>query len=911
VAKFTSWFRQRTDRLSNGTKNKASSQSDKSVGKNSESITQDALPTELVGAGKNEDSQSIARKLSPPVHWVEAERTQSTTESSPTTLGGKTQQFFGEAQKVTAKVFDKLPGKGKPLYRRYWFWATLGLSGGIIAVSYGVSSIDKTLPSRDQLNAASRERTLTIKAGDGKILYQQGEATREKLNIEEIPDQLQKAFIASEDRRFAQHSGIDIQGILRAVTNNLRSRGVVEGGSTITQQLARILFLNRNKTVNRKLQEVRLAQKLEQELTKDQILERYLNLVYLGSGAYGVADAAWVYFSKPVSELSLGEIATIAGLAPAPNVFSPAENPQAAKQRRNLVLQRMLEDGFITAAEKQQAASEPLTVKVSLPKRLQIEAPYFITFIQKELPKYIEKDILEGGGLVVETTLNPTWQKKAEAAVDKTLRNEGRWQRFKQAAMVAIDPRNGEIKAMVGGKDFGQNKFNRVTQAQRQPGSTFKGFVYAAAVASGNNPLDGYLDSPIVVDGYEPKNYDEGFRGWISMRDALTKSINIVAVRVLMKVGYQPTIDLAKKMGIKSEIKPVISMALGSNEVNLLELTSAYGTFANKGMHVEPHGITRVLNRNGEVVWSSNFQGKRALDADSAAITTWMLQNVVTSGTATRAQIGRPVAGKTGTTDEARDLWFIGFIPQLVTGVWLGNDNNQPTYGDSTTAAYTWRQFMKEATDGMPVEKFPERPKLTGRKGSIKAQPIKPRRLVNKVVPEKQDDSINEDSENTTSRSYSRRRTTTRSTNTTTTNSESNNNTPTRSRRTRRRTNTSQIQEQSTSESNNNTPTRSRRTRRRTDTSQIQEQSTTTPTRRRRSVNSNSSSDSSSNSSRSQRRRRSSQPNYSPTNRSSSSPPQRQRSSSPPTSKQPSASAPSSSDSSPSWRERLRPGSSE
>ncbi|MEB3216355.1 MAG: penicillin-binding protein 1A [Nostocales cyanobacterium 94392] len=894
MAKFTSWFRQRADRLSNGTKNKPSSQSDKSVSKNSESITKDALPTELVGAGKNhEDSQLIAKKLSPPLHWLEAERTELTTESSSTTLGGKTKQFFGEAKKVTAKVFDKLPGKGKPLYRRYWFWATLGVSGGIIAVSYGVWSIDKTLPSRDQLNAASRERTLTIKAGDGTILYQQGEATREKLNIEEIPDKLQKAFIASEDRRFAQHSGIDVQGILRAATNNLRSRGVVEGGSTITQQLARILFLNRNKTVNRKLQEVRLAQKLEQELTKDQILERYLNLVYLGSGAYGVADAAWVYFSKPVSELSLGEIATIAGLAPAPNVFSPAENPQAAKQRRNLVLQRMLEDGFITVAEKEQAASEPLTVKTSLPKRLQIEAPYFITFIQKELPKYLEKDVLEGGGLVVETTLNPTWQKKAEAAVDKTLRNEGRWQRFKQAAMVAIDPRNGEIKAMVGGKDFGQNKFNRVTQAQRQPGSTFKGFVYAAAVAAGNNPLDGYLDSPIVIDGYEPKNYDEGFRGWISMRDALTKSINIVAVRVLMKVGYQPTINLAQKMGIKSEIKPVISTALGSNEVNLLELTSAYGTFANKGMHVEPHGITRVLNRNGEVVWSSDFKGKRALDADSAAITTWMLQNVVTSGTATRAQIGRPVAGKTGTTDEARDLWFIGFIPQLVTGVWLGNDNNQPTYGDSTTAAYTWRQFMKEATDGMPVEKFPERPKLTGRKGSIKAQPIKPRRLVNKVVPKKQDDSTNEDSENTTSRSYSRRRNTTRRTTTTTTNTTTTN-----------------------SETNHNTPTRSRRIRRRRSTSQTHEQSTT-PTRRRRRVNSNSSSGSSSSSSRSQRRRRSTQPNSSPRNRSSSSP-QRRRFSSPPKSKQPSAPAPkrqsapsSSSGSSPSWRERLKPGSSE
>ena len=903
MAKFTSWFRERANSLSNGLKKKDGSKSDKSVGNNSESIAKETLPTELVGASKNhqdsqdsQDSQLITHKLSPPPHWVEVERDSESTESPPTkTLGGKaklflgnTKQFLGEAKKVSAKVLDKLPGKGKPLYRRYWFWTTLGVGGGIMAVSYGVWSIDKTLPSRDQLNAASREQTLTIKAGDGTILYQQGEATREKLKIGQIPDILQKAFIASEDRRFKQHGGIDAQGILRAATSNLRSRDVVQGGSTITQQLARILFLNRNKTVTRKLQEVRLAQKLENELTKDEILERYLNLIYLGSGAYGVADAAWVYFSKPVGDLSLSEMATIAGLAPAPNVFSPVENPEAAKERRNLVLQRMLEDGFITAAEKEKAASEPLTVKASLPKRLQIEAPYFITYIQKELPKYVEKDVLEAGGLVVETSLNPTWQKKAEAAVDKTLQNQGRWQRFKQAAMVAIDPRNGEIKAMVGGKDFGKNKFNRVTQAQRQPGSTFKGFVYAAAVAAGKNPLDGYLDAPIVVDGYEPKNYDEGFRGWINMRDALTKSINIVAVRILMKVGYQPTIDLAHKMGIKSEIKPVISMALGSNEVNLLELTSAYGTFANKGMYVEPHGITRVLSRNGDVVWSADFKGKRGLDADSAAITTWMLQNVVSSGTATRAQIGRPVAGKTGTTDEARDLWFVGFIPQLVTGVWLGNDDNKPTNGDSTTAAYTWQQFMKQATDGMPVAKFPERPKLDGRKGTIKAEPIKAVRFVTKAVPKKTDDS-NDDSQTTSNSSSSRRRSTTRSTRrtTTTTNSGSSSNRRTRSTTSRRRRSTSQTQ-----------------------------QRTTTPTRRRRSNTSSTSSrrSSSSSSSSSQQRRRTN--STSTQRRRSSSPPvRRKRSSSPPVRKKPSTppapkkkSAPSSSGSSPSWRERLKPG---
>jgi len=890
VAKFTSWFRERANSLSNGWKKKAGSTSEKLEVKNSKSTRKEASPTPLVGFRKNhQDSDSrqlITEKLSPPPNWVEIERDSESTEKSSTTKLMKAKQFLGEAKKVSVKVLDKLPGKGKPLYRRYWFLTTVFLGGGIIAVSYGIWSIDKTLPSREQLKAASRERTLTIKAGDGKILYQQGEATREKLKIGEIPNKLQKAFIASEDRRFVKHDGIDVQGILRAATKNLRSRDVVEGGSTITQQLARILFLNQNKTMTRKLQEVRLAQKLEQELTKNEILERYLNLVYLGSGAYGVADAAWVYFSKPVDKLTLGEMATIAGLAPAPNDFSPVENPETAKKRRNLVLERMLEDGFITAAEKQKAASEPLKVNASLPKRLQIEAPYFITYIQKELPKYVEKDVLEAGGLVVETTLNPSWQKKAEAAVDRTLRNQGRWQRFKQAAMVAIDPRNGQIKAMVGGKDFGKNKFNRVTQAQRQPGSTFKGFVYAAAVAAGKNPLDGYLDAPIVVDGYQPKNYDEGFRGWINMRDAFAKSINIVAVRVLMKVGYQPTIDLAQKMGIKSEIKPVISMALGSNEVNLLELTSAYGTFANKGMHVEPHGITRVLKRNGEVVWSADFKGKPALDEESAAITTWMLRNVVTSGTATRAQIGRPAAGKTGTTDKARDLWYIGFIPQLVTGVWLGNDNNKPTYGDSTTAAYTWRRFMKEATKGMPVEKFPKRPKLSKRKGTIKAQPIKAVRFITKAIPKKADDK-DDNSSNTTSRNSSRRRSTRRRT-TASSNSGRSSNRRTRSTRSRRRRSYSATRQQSTTRKRRRTNVSSGSSRRSSSSSRTQRRRSTRRTTRRTTR-------------RNTRRttRRTTKPTY--TRRKRSSAPVRKKAPAPAPKKKP---APTRS-----WRERLKPGS--
>jgi len=678
----------------------------------------------------------------------------------------KAKQLLIQVTKVSSGMVIKFLLGDKPFYRRFWLWAGLGVGSGIAALNYGIGIIDESLPGRDELQAIAREQTLTIKAADGTILQQQGEATREQLKLNQIPDRLKKAFIASEDRRFGQHNGVDYQGIFRAVVSNLRSQEVVEGGSTITQQVARILFLKQERTIWRKLKEIRLAQKIEQELTKQQILERYLNLVYLGSGAYGVADAAWVYFSKPVDKLTLSEMATIAGLAPAPNIYAPDKNPQAALARRNLVLHRMEEDGVITAYEAGVATKEPLVVKSSLPKRLQIEFPYFTSYVQKELPKYVAGDVL-AGGLVVETTLNPTWQKYAQESVTKILKNQGRWENFQEAALVAINPRNGEIQAMVGGKDFGKNQFNRVTQAKRQPGSTFKGFVYATAIASGKNPYDTYVDEPLVIDGYSPQNSSRKFSGTVTMKEALTRSINIVAVKVLLDVGFQPTIQLAHDMGIKSELKPTYSLALGSSEVNLLELTSAYGTFATEGLHTEVHGIRRIINRQGQVIWSAKYSAKRVLDADSTSIMTWMLRGVVESGTGTSAQLeDRPVAGKTGTTDEARDLWFIGYIPQLVAGVWLGNDDNHPTNGTSVSAAYAWHEFMTKVVKGMPIEKFPPRPKLEGRKGTIHRNPAKPKKIAHESVDEQtsEQDKSSDTDVSTRSKYRHRRREETRST---------------------------------------------------------------------------------------------------------------------------------------------------
>jgi penicillin-binding protein 1A len=332
--------------------------------------------------------------------------------------------------------------------------------------------------------------------------------------------------------------------------------------------------------------------------------------------------------------------------------------------------------------------------------------------------------------LTVNTTLNPDWQADAQEILKKSVEKYGKWQRFSEGAMVAVDPRTGAIKMMVGGKDYNASQFNRVTQAKRQPGSTFKPILYAAAIAAGISPNKSYLDVPIEIGSYKPENYGDKYSGGnMSLRTALTGSVNVVAIRLLLDVGWNPVINLARNMGITSKLEPTYSIALGAWEMTPLEMTSAYGTFAKNGIHVQPYAIQNVVNAKGETIYQAEHQQTQALDPDSNAIMTSLMRSVVTSGTGRPAQLGdRQVAGKTGTSDEARDLWFIGYIPQLVTGVWIGNDNNQPTRGASTTAAMIWGEFMRDATKGMPVEYFPAMPKTPdARKPSIKAEPIKGR----------------------------------------------------------------------------------------------------------------------------------------------------------------------------------------
>jgi penicillin-binding protein 1A len=671
---------------------------------------------------------------------IDAELPFTMNESSSDPLGSS-------AQQKTSGPVDRLPGSRpvrpkKPLIKRPLFW--LGLITGLGALAIGglwmfVDQSVSKFSTKDPLSFA-RPGTMTIKANDGTKLLQLGSDTSETLKLWQFPDKLKQAFIAIEDRRFYEHDGVDYKGVTRAMYNNITKKGIEEGASSITQQVARMVYLDNDRNFWRKLKEVRLAQKIEKDLGKDQILERYLNLVYLGEGTYGVADAAWVYFGKTINKLTLPQMAMLAALPPAPNKYSPFVAPRFAQERRNLVLLRMQEAGFITAAEMQAAKAAPLGLKKTEHKQKFQQARYFTKYIEQELKtgNYLTPKQLQTGGLIVETTLNPQWQTVAEEVIQSTVSRNRR--SFDQGALASIEPRSGAIRAMVGGTNFTEkNQFNRVTQAKRQPGSTFKPILYATAIAGGISPDKTYVDAPFIVDGYKPKNASKGFKGTISMRGALTNSINIVAIKILLDTGFQPVMDLASKMGIESELKPYYSLALGGLEVNLLELTNAYSTFASMGMSEKSHGIQRILDRKGTVLYENKLDPQRILQPNNVAIAISLMRGVVTEGTGVSAQLSdRPVAGKTGTTDKEKDLWFMGYIPQLVTGVWLGNDNNRSTGGASSTAAFAWHRFMVEATKGMPVQQFPV-PDYRKRKAEIKLDPVRPGYTKTLAVPKDED----------------------------------------------------------------------------------------------------------------------------------------------------------------------------
>ncbi len=619
--------------------------------------------------------------------------------------------------------------------RRQLLIAGLVGAGAGVGVALGqallVQGIDALLPNVRRLSSYNRPGTVTVLSADGQVIQKLGPATREKLTGGQMPQLLQRAFIAAEDRRFYQHDGVDPVGIARAMVRNLKQGAVEEGASTITQQLARTVFLSQDRTIVRKLKEAALAGKLERQLSKQQILEQYLNNVYLGSSAYGVADAAWIYFSKTPAQLNLPEAALIAGLPPAPSVYSPLVNPDLALQRRTTVLRRMREAGFIDDLQQQRADATPLELKPAEPKYWTSRAPYFTSWVAQELPKVLNPEELEVGGLTIRTSLNMTWQEKAQATIDAHALGD------MQGAIVSMEPGTGLVRAMVGGKDFNKSQFNRAAQALRSPGSTFKLFVYLTALKEGMKPEDVVLDAPRCFGGYCPKNFGGRYMGKIPMWVALQNSLNTVAVGLLQKLGFDKVIATAKSLGITRELGHFYPLAVGAYEQTVLDMTAAYAAIANRGVYVSPTPFEEILGPNGELLWSRRVEGdrgRRAVSSDLADAMLWMLQQVVNGGTGGGAALpGRPVAGKTGTSEGGRDLWFIGSIPQLTTGLWLGYDNNKETKSTSVVATIAWQEYMKVVVKDLPVRQFPPKPVLTGRFNPLKV--LKPANPVQPLLP--------------------------------------------------------------------------------------------------------------------------------------------------------------------------------
>ena len=546
-------------------------------------------------------------------------------------------------------------------------------------------------------------------------------ATENRLpvSIDKIPVSLQNAFVAAEDARFYQHMGIDLKAIGRAVWTNLSEGAVAEGGSTITQQLAKNAALTQERTWKRKIQEALLALELERRYSKAQIMEMYLNQIYFGEGAYGVQTAAQVYFGKNATELSLAECAMLAGLPKRPNDYSPFASLKAAKERQATVLGQMVHYGLIDQASADRALREE--IRLAPRKKEEIKAPYFVDYILQRLIEKYGADMVYKEGLKVYTTLDMEMQTAAEKAMNDylpTYFSDAAGMKQPQGALVAIDPATGRICAMVGGR--GGDKFNRAVLAERQPGSAFKPFVYLAALAAGISPEAVVEDRATSFGNYAPRNYDHRFRGLVTIRSALEQSLNVIAVRLANHVGPEKAVQLAQQMGITTLVTEgavndyTLAMSLGglTRGVTPLEMASAFGVMANEGVRVEPTGIDRVVDRKGKVIYERNEPGKTVVDPDLTRALVDMMQGVVDRGTGTGAAIGRPAAGKTGTTSDYQDAWFVGFTPNLSAAVWLGCDNNESLHGvtGGDLPASIWRNFMSVAVAKLPVKYFAPAP---------------------------------------------------------------------------------------------------------------------------------------------------------------------------------------------------------
>lgn len=577
------------------------------------------------------------------------------------------------------------------------------------------------LPQIRQLESFNPSAVTRLYSSDNVLLAELYVEKRDTVSLSLIPEYLKAALLATEDRKFYAHSGIDLKGISRAVIKNIWAGEYIEGASTLTQQLAKTLFLTPKKTLRRKMKEAFLAFQLERRYTKDEILALYLNQVYFGSGAYGVESAAQIFFDKSVKDLTLAECALVAGMPKAPSRYSPLINKELAQRRRNVVLSQMRETGVISEALYQRTTAEP--IQIAYRGKPKIRAPYFVEFTKRFLENTLGWSILYKGGLSVHTTLDADLQSSAEHAVHKgieALKLRMRHKHLKnqgpQAALVSLDVHTGGVLAMVGGNDFMQSPFNRATDARRQPGSAFKPIVYANAVQRGYSQNMRILDAPIVHKGKKhggdwiPENFSKQFLGEITLRKALAVSENIPAIRLLEKLGPSSVCRFAYGLGIAPPLQPNLSLALGTSEVTLIDLTAAYAAFANKGIHIKPYTVTRVTGPHKTVLPQAKPQKYAAMTREAAAIMVDMLQAVVKEGTGKRAQsLPRPVAGKTGTTNDFRDALFVGFSPSTAAGVWVGLDD-QDSLGQGETGARAalpiWTAYMETALAKSSVDYF-------------------------------------------------------------------------------------------------------------------------------------------------------------------------------------------------------------
>ena len=606
----------------------------------------------------------------------------------------------------------------------------VGLFGAGAAALWAYTILSRTLPS-----VAALER---FDPSEGSKVYDDNDELITEFHVErrifvplaQVPKPLRDAVIATEDARFYSHYGVDPTGIGRAIYQNFRRGRIVEGGSTITQQLAKVLFLTPDKSLDRKLKEAILAVELERRYSKDRILELYLNQIYFGHGAFGVEAAARTFFGKGVQELTLSESALLAGLPKAPATYSPFEHPDAAKRRRVIVLGRMVETGILKPDQAKRAGATELVLVP--PERRRTTGQYFLDYVQQLLEQQFGADIVFKGGLHVYTSLSPTMQLKAEHALREGLRAlESRRAAVAakaaqgalvgverpEGAILSLEPQTGYIKAMVGGYDFFKSEFNRATQAHRQPGSAFKPFVFIAALESGLTPASVVDDSPIEYPTgksgktWKPDNYDRRFRGPITLQQAIEDSINVVAVKVQEQVGVRRTVEVARRLGVESPLHENLSIALGTSDLTLLELTSAYGTLANQGMWMRPTAIRYVLDAQRKLLEENAPQGKQALSPEIAFVATQMMRGTIERGTGAAAKsLGRPAAAKTGTTNDYSNAWFVGYTPKLATGVWVGYDRPRSLGHDETgsrVAVPIWTAFMTQALAGTPAEEFP------------------------------------------------------------------------------------------------------------------------------------------------------------------------------------------------------------